>query len=154
MGRWNKDEDGEPRYRKPDKGALHVRQVPALGEEYRVWIARHATKLSLKHFDHKAGQEGILNALLAEFLTLPLAEQLRRLRAGLEIAEAAEREWNREMRPLVESGAMIMDEKRYLWTPEEWAEKQAKKAGQAKPDSKSESEPVRKPTPKNGRKRA
>jgi hypothetical protein len=69
------------RYRKPQKGALHIRQVPDLGDELRGWVAANGRKW--EYFDERLGIEALVNTLIVDFLSqwdafemLPISNRL------------------------------------------------------------------------------
>jgi hypothetical protein len=96
----------EKRYKKPNEGALHVRQIPEWGEKLRVWMAMHARKWDYN--GQKMGHEALVNALLLDFFGKPIEAQTAIVDRILPPTQEQERQWwhymaDLEARGLIES---------------------------------------------------
>jgi hypothetical protein len=99
----------EKRFRKPHKGALHIRQVPELGDAARGWLGAHGR--GWDYYGIRLGMEGLINALLTDFLGRSLEDQTAILARAIPYVEAMERRWNEEMTKLVDRGEYEVDAK-------------------------------------------
>lgn len=94
----------EKRYRKPDEGMLHVRQVPEVNIPFRTWWT--SVQRKWKFCGQVPGIESCVSALVVALMKLPEAERIAFVGAHLPDLEAKERAWIREMDELVADGVL------------------------------------------------
>jgi hypothetical protein len=100
------------RYKKPNRGMLHVRLVPKLSIAFRTWWMQERDRWD--YLGERIGIEGLVAAWVHDFMSWPNEDRIAYMDRTIPPAEKAELAWIADLKRKIEAGEVEPD---FPYTP-------------------------------------